>query len=206
MNCCDLLISCSRTPEWDACWLAPPAETEFVGWIPVKFATDVYVHQRMDCDNNGDEGDAKYPHPIPASLDPHQHAFRTNRSTEDAISTALHSVFTHPENKNSYVGMLLLDFSSAFNTISPMKLIGKLNTLGISASVCSWILDFLTCRPQRGRLGSHTFLGLAQHRSPPELCAQPPYCSHCTPMTAPPDIQRTLLQSAHTATPSSAGD
>ena len=27
---------------------------------------------------------------MPASLDPHQSAFRTNRSTEEAISTALH--------------------------------------------------------------------------------------------------------------------
>ena len=36
-------------------------------------------------------------HNSPVSLDPHQYAFRTNRSTEDAISTALHSVFTHLE-------------------------------------------------------------------------------------------------------------
>ena len=35
--------------------------------------------------------------------------------------------YTHPENKN-HIGMLFVDFSSAFNTISPMKLIGKLNT------------------------------------------------------------------------------
>ncbi len=31
---------------------------------------------------------------IPANLDPHQYAFRSNRSAEDAISPALHSVFT----------------------------------------------------------------------------------------------------------------
>ena len=46
------------------------------------------------------------PHPddiknnIPACLGP-QCAFRTNRSTEDAISTALHSVFTRHEHINS---------------------------------------------------------------------------------------------------------
>lgn len=33
---------------------------------------------------------------IPATLDPHQYVSRTNRSTEDVISTTLHSVFTHP--------------------------------------------------------------------------------------------------------------
>lgn len=38
---------------------------------------------------------------IPASLDHHQHAFRTNRSTEDLIFTALHSVFMHMEEKTA---------------------------------------------------------------------------------------------------------
>lgn len=38
---------------------------------------------------------------IPASLDSHHYAFRNNRSTKSATSTALHSVFTHPENVNS---------------------------------------------------------------------------------------------------------
>ena len=66
---------------------------------------------------------------IPASLDPHQYAFRSNRSTEDAMSTALHTVFMHLENKNSYIWTVFVDFSSFLNTISPMKLIGKLNTL-----------------------------------------------------------------------------
>lgn len=37
---------------------------------------------------------------IPASLDAHQEAFRTEKYSEDAISTALHSVFAHLGNKN----------------------------------------------------------------------------------------------------------
>ncbi len=74
---------------------------------------------------------------IPTDLDPHQFGFRANRSTEDAISAALHSVFTHHENNNTYI-------SSAFNTISPMKLIGKRSTLGLSTTLYNWILDFLT--------------------------------------------------------------
>ena len=36
-----------------------------------------------------------------ASLDPHQYVFRTNRSTEDAISTALHSVVTQTGSQTS---------------------------------------------------------------------------------------------------------
>ena len=55
---------------------------------------------------------------LSASLDPHQYTFRTNRSTEDAVPTALHSLITHPEIKNSYIRMLFVDFSSAFNAVS----------------------------------------------------------------------------------------
>jgi hypothetical protein len=39
--------------------------------------------------------------------------------------------------------MLFIDFSSAFSTIVPSKLINKLRTLGLNTSLCSWILDFL---------------------------------------------------------------
>ena len=50
---------------------------------------------------------------------------------------------------NRYMTMLFVDFSSAFNTISPMELTGKLNTLGLSITLCNCILDFLTSRAQR---------------------------------------------------------
>ena len=61
-------------------------------------------------------------------------------------ATALHPIFTHLENMNSCIRMLFVDFSSAFNTISPMKLFGKLNTLGFSTTLCTWTLDFLAGR------------------------------------------------------------
>lgn len=64
---------------------------------------------------------------FPASLNTHQFAFRTNRSTEDAISTALHSVFIHFENKTC-IRLLFVNFSSAFNKMFPIKLNGKLTT------------------------------------------------------------------------------
>ena len=38
--------------------------------------------------------------------------------------------------------MLFIDYSSAFNTIVPYKLITKLRTLGLNTSLCNWILDF----------------------------------------------------------------
>jgi hypothetical protein len=52
--------------------------------------------------------------------------------------------------------MLFIDYSSVFNTIVPMKLITKLRTLGLNTSLCNWILDFLTGRPQVVRVGNNT--------------------------------------------------
>lgn len=50
---------------------------------------------------------------------------------------ALHSVLTHLDKKNTYARMLFVDFSSAFNTIIPTKLISKLRDLGINTSMCN---------------------------------------------------------------------
>ncbi len=111
---------------------------------------------------------------LPNTLDPLQFAYRTNRSTDDAISSTLHLALTHLENKDSYVRMLFIDFSSAFNTIIPQQLINKLNLLGLSNSLCNWILDFLTGRLQSVRVGHNTFEHYhTEHRCPTRLCAQP---------------------------------
>ncbi len=46
-----------------------------------------------------------------------------NRSTDDAIAFTLHTALSHLENKNTYVRMLFVDYSSAFNTIVPATLV-----------------------------------------------------------------------------------
>ncbi len=76
---------------------------------------------------------------LPDSLDPLQFAYRSNRSTDDAIAFNLHTALSHLENKNTYVRMLFVDYSSAFNTILPATLVAKLQTLGLIRSLCSWI-------------------------------------------------------------------
>ncbi len=93
---------------------------------------------------------------LPNTLDPFQFAYRPNRSTDHAISTTLHLALTHLEQKDSYVRMLFIDFSSAFNTIISQQLIHKLNLLGLNTSLCNWILDFLTARPQSVRVSRNT--------------------------------------------------
>ncbi len=69
---------------------------------------------------------------------------RSNRSTDDAIATALHPALTHLDKTDTYVRLLFIDFSSAFNTIIPQQLIHKLVQLGLNTSLCNWLLDFLT--------------------------------------------------------------
>ena len=66
---------------------------------------------------------------IPETLDPLQFAYRSNRSTDDDISIALHTALSHLDKGNTYVRMLFIDYSSAFNTIVPSKVIPKQRTL-----------------------------------------------------------------------------
>ncbi len=110
---------------------------------------------------------------IPATLDPLQFAYRPNWSTDDAISQVLHSSLTHIDSKNgNYVRLLFIDYSSAFNTIVPAKLAVKLSDLSLNTSLCDWIQDFLTARPQVVKVGQ--FTSNPEHRSPTGLCPEPP--------------------------------
>ena len=75
----------------------------------------------------------------------------TNRSTDYAISIATHTAAAHLDKRNTYVRMLLIDYSSAFDTTVPSKLDNKFR-----AWVCNWILEFLKGSPQAVRIGNNT--------------------------------------------------
>ncbi len=111
---------------------------------------------------------------LPPSLDPFQFAYRSNHSTDDAIATALHPALTHLDKKDSYVRMLFIDFSSAFNTIIPQKLTHKLAQLGLNTSLCNWLLDFLTGRPQAVRVGNNTSSTITLNTGAPQGCVLNP--------------------------------
>ena len=70
--------------------------------------------------------------------------------------------------------MLFIDYSSAFNTIVPSKLITKLRTLGLNTSLCNWILDLLTGRPQVVRVG-YTSTMLILNTGAPQGCVLSPH-------------------------------
>ena len=111
---------------------------------------------------------------LPPTLDPLQFAYRANRSTEDAISHVLHTALSHLEGRGTYVRMLFVDYSSAFNTIVPARLDGKLRDLGLNTSLCAWILDFLTDRPQTVRVAGQTSSTLTLSIGAPQGCVLSP--------------------------------
>ncbi len=82
------------------------------------------------------------------SLDPLQFAYRANSSLDDSVNTGLHYVLQHLDRPGTYVRILFVDFSWAFNTIIPNLLMPKLTQLSVPTSICQWINSFLTDRQQ----------------------------------------------------------
>ncbi|KAL0148262.1 hypothetical protein M9458_056408 [Cirrhinus mrigala] len=83
-------------------------------------------------------------------LNPLQFAYRANRSVDDAVNLGLHLILQHLDRPGTYVRILFVDFSSAFNTIIPTLLQTKLNQLSVPSSICQWITSFLTDSQQLG--------------------------------------------------------
>jgi hypothetical protein len=109
---------------------------------------------------------------IPETLNPLQFAYRPNRSTDDA--TLLHTALSHLDKRNTYVRLLFIYYSSAFNTIVPSKLITKLRILGQNTSLCNWILDFLTGCPTGVRVYINTSGTLILNTGAPQGCVLSP--------------------------------
>ncbi len=78
------------------------------------------------------------------------------------------------DKRNTYVRMLFVDYSSAFNTIVPSKLVVKLLALGLNNSLCSWIPDFLTGRRQVVRVSSNISSPLTLNTGAPRGCVLSP--------------------------------
>ncbi len=114
----------------------------------------------------------------PCYLGPSSVCYRPNRSTDDAISQVLHSSLTHIDSKNgNYVRLLFIDYSSAFNTIVPSKLAVKLSDLGLNTTLCDWIQDFLTGRPQVVKMGQFTSNSITLNVGAPQGCVLSPLLS-----------------------------
>jgi len=70
--------------------------------------------------------------------------------------------------------LLFADNISAFNTVIPRKLTEKLFTLGLTSSLCFWVVDFLTNRPQAVRVGTRTSSFRTENTRTPQGCVLSP--------------------------------
>ncbi len=101
------------------------------------------------------------------------------------IHMRLHYVLQHPDRPGAYVRILFVDFSSAFNTIIPTRLLPKLTQLSVPTSICQWIISFLTDRQQLVRLGKYTSSTRTISTGAPQGCVLFPllfslYTKDCT--------------------------
>ena len=108
-------------------------------------------------------------------LDPHQFAYQTNRSVDDAVALGLHYVMNHLEQPSTYARILFMDFSSAFNTIIPVKLFDKLVSLNVHPAICHWTLNFLLHRPQSVKVKNSLSKPVILNTGAPQGCVLSPF-------------------------------
>ena len=77
-----------------------------------------------------------------------QHGFRPHRSTISLLLTVIHNWAICLE-RRSTVHCLFLDYAKAFDSVPHERLLLKLNGLGITGSLQTWLRSFLTNRLQR---------------------------------------------------------
>jgi len=81
-------------------------------------------------------------------ISPHQHGFLTKHSTCSQLLETVNDWSIALRNKH-VVDVVYFDFAKAFDTVSHVKLISKLQAYGIDGTLLSIITDFLTDRSQR---------------------------------------------------------
>lgn len=80
-------------------------------------------------------------------LDPRQSGYRRSYSTQTALLRVCDDVRKNIDDRRLTI-LILFDFSKAFDTVSHLRLLSKLNKLGFSPSTLAWIFSYLTGRSQ----------------------------------------------------------
>ena len=86
--------------------------------------------------------------------DPKQFGAIPGSSPVDALISLLHSLYADSDGNGKTVCLFLLDFSKAFDPINYKILITKMRKLDINPSVINWVIDFLSGRKQRIKMGN----------------------------------------------------
>lgn len=106
--------------------------------------------------------------------DPLQFAYCEGKSVQDAVVTLIHNVSHHLDQPNSQVRILYVDFSSAFNTIQPHVLLGKLLQMNVNSRIVSWMYSYLLDRPQYTKVNGFTSDVICINTGVPQGCVLAP--------------------------------
>ncbi|KAI4896513.1 hypothetical protein NFI96_029527, partial [Prochilodus magdalenae] len=93
-------------------------------------------------------------HQVSSFLDPLQFAYHPQIGVDYAVIYLMQRLRSHLDQNNTSVRITFFDFSSAFNTIQPLILGKKMDKMQVDKSMITWVLDYLSGRPQYVRLGS----------------------------------------------------
>ena len=86
------------------------------------------------------------------SIDNYQSAYRTNHSTETTVIDVLDSIISSLDN-NNHTQLLLLDLSSAFDTLDHDILKHRLIEIGIINTALDWMMSFVSNRTFTVKIG-----------------------------------------------------
>ena len=90
---------------------------------------------------------------IMSNVDPKQFGGLAGTSTTDALVEMTHKWYEATDKPNTYVRIVLLDFSKAFDLINHNILLEKLlQVFGIPAPILRWVAAFLLDRTQRVKI------------------------------------------------------
>ena len=92
-----------------------------------------------------------------AKVDPRQFGTVPGSNTSEALVSMIHTWNSATDGNGATVRVLLFEFKKAFDLIDHRILVGKLCSCDIPDPVISWIIDFLTSRKQRVKLGHDCF-------------------------------------------------
>ena len=99
---------------------------------------------------------------IVSNVDPKHFGGLAGTSTTDALVEMTHKRYEATDTRNTYVRIVLLDFSKALDLTNHNILLDKLQVFGISAHILRWMAAFLLDRTQQrvkiGNTYSHTGL------------------------------------------------
>ncbi|KAI4873658.1 hypothetical protein NFI96_009826 [Prochilodus magdalenae] len=113
---------------------------------------------------------------LPPTLDPHQFAYCQNRSTEDAVSIALHSVLSHTWTiktpPSGCVHRLQFSVQHSYPLATHHK---TYRTWASSSHMCNCLLDFLTNRTQTVRMDNHCSSTITINTVVPQGCVISPF-------------------------------